>query len=525
MRGYPFNMKDAFKTGLRSVSYISRNTGALIDGINCIATKNSLVGYTPDIDEMPTIYDSGGNVIDFSISWPFPQIFQTDTGLYIGNQVGLYQIAADVTYGYVGTLLTDGFTGSINWPWTIANCPGFPIFSSGDILVYYDPDTSAWNWWVKGIGGSAGSLWNSDWYQPVSVTYNRGQVVAAGCKTYTSFPSQNREVKWSNIGKVKFLSTPLTHDDLLDTMSNTAGGMFEGSDDYGIIMRVLPLDKGFIVYSTFSVFALIPVTDPVPSFAVLPLRDIGIANPLAVGGPIKGESAGKHLFVDRMGVLWAITTAKDGNGITPQRLGYEEFLQPMQNDVSIKNRTGIISISYNPYKDEYYISNGEISYVYNGVGLTPIDRCITSMIDFQNAQVATGFHYTTLQDAAYGYFYNVFKSYNCMMQTDVIDMNVRAKKTVEGIHLGISLPDKSTCEVMLEWRNNSNSPFNKTIWKRISPEGTVTPNVTAVEFRVLVKCSDWDGFELSDMTLYWKLVDKNNVRGAYVGNTGAGGNS
>lgn len=525
MKGYPFNIKDAFKSGLRNTNYISRNTGALIDGINCIATKNSLVGYTPDIESMPPIYTSGGVLIDFSVSWPFPQIFQTDTGLYIGNQTGLYQISSDPTYGYVGTLLTSGFTGTISWPWTIANCPGFPIFSSGDILVYYDPDTSAWNWWVKEVGGSAGSLWDSDWYQPVSVAYNRGQVVAAGCKVFTSFPSQNREIKWSAIGKMKFLKTPLTHDDLLDVVSNTAGGMFEGSDDYGIIMRVLPLDKGFIVYSTFSIFALIPVTEPVPSFSILPLRDIGIANPLAVGGSIKGESSSKHLVVDRMGVLWAITTGQEGKGIVPQRLGYEEYLQPLQNNVSITNRTGIISVSYNPYKDEYYISNGEKSFVYNGVGLTPIDKCITGMIDFQNAQVTTGFHYTTLQDAAYGYFYDIFKSYKCMVQTDVIDMNIRAKKTLESIHLGVSLPDKSTCEVMVEWRNNANSVFNKTPWKRVSPEGVVTPLVTGTEFRINIKCSDWDGFELSGITSYWKLPDKNSVRGAYAGNFNSGADS
>jgi hypothetical protein len=521
MRSFSITLKDGFKSGLRSVDSISRNTGILIDGINCSASKTGIEGYSPAVEIMPDIYDSVGVKIDFSVSWPFPQLFQTDTGLYIGNQVGLYQIAYDSTYGYVGTLLTSGYTGGVNWPWSIANCPGFPMFTSGDLLVYYDPDAAAWFWWSKGVGGSAGSVWNSDWYQPVSICYNRGQIMAAGSKTHTTYPSQNREVMWSKIGEAKFLVAPTTHTTMLDSVSNTAGKMYEASDDYGIILRVFPLDKGFIVYSTFSIFALIPITEPVPSFSVTPLLDVGIANPLAVGGPIKGEAAGKQLFVDRLGVLWAISSAGDGKtkSMMPTRLGYEEYLAPLQDGIDIANRLGIIAITYNPYKDEYYISNGQKSFVYNGVGLTPIDKCITSMVDFQKAQVTTGFHYGTLQDAAYGYFYTLFSSSSFLAVTDVIDFKMSARKTMETLHLGMNVPEGATVEVMVEWRNAKNKQFQKTPWKRVSPEGVVSPLVTAVEFRLWVKCSNWDGVELSDITIMWKLVDKNGIRGAYASNT------
>lgn len=529
MRSFSITIKDGLKSGLRTSSSISRNTGVLVDGMNCTVTKTGVEGYSPDVAHMPSIYDSGGTLIDFSVHWPFPQLFQTDTGLYIGNQNGLYQIAYDAVYGYVGTLLTSGYTSGIKWPWTIANCPGFPMFTSGDLLVYYDPDTSAWVWWSKGVGGSAGSIWNSDWYQPVTICYNRGQIVAAGSKTHTTYPSQNRQIMWSKIGEAKFLVTPTNHTTLLDSVSNTSGFMFEGSDDYGVILRILPLDKGFIVYSTFSIFALIPITDPVPSFSILPLLDVGIANPLAVGGPIKGEAMGKQLFVDRMGVLWAISSAgtdeRRSKSLLPTRLGYEEFLSPLQDNLSIANGIGIVSITYNPYKDEYYISNGQKSFVYNGIGLTPIDKCITSMVDFQNAQVTTGFHYGTLQDAVYGYYYTLFSSSAFLAVTDIIDFKMSARKTLETIHLGINIPEGATAEVMIEWRNGKNKPFQKTPWKRLSPEGVVSPLVTAVEFRIWVKCSNWDGVELSDGTIMWKLVDKNGIRGAYASDTSTGTSS
>lgn len=520
MRSFFVNLKEGFKLGIRPSKEVTRNTGILIDGVNLLAGKLSLQGYSPSISNLPTIYTSGGVEIDFSVNWPFPQVFQTDTGLYIGNQNGLYQIAYDVTYGLVGTLLTSGYGTGITWPWTCANCPGFPIFSSGDIMVYYDPDASAWNWWAKGVGGSAGSLWSSDWYQPVSVCYGRGQIMAAGAKEHTTYPGQNRKVMWSKIGEVKFLETPTTHDGLVDTVANTAGFAYDGVDDYGIIMRVLPLEKAFVVYGTFSIFALVPIVDPVPGFAVAPLLDLGIANPLAVGGPMKGEASGKQLLVDRMGVLWELSS-QQGRPV-PKRLGYEEFLLPMQEDVSIANGTGIISLVYNQYKDEYYISNGEKSYVYNGVGLTPIDKCITSMVDFQHAQVTSGFHYSALQDDAYGYFYTLFSSAKLQIVTDTLDMRVAARKTLETIHFGMVVPEGATVDCMIEWRNNKSKQFQKTPWKRVSPEGVVYPLVTAVEFRLWLKCSNWDGFELSDITIGWKLVDKHSIRGAYAGNTSPG---
>ena len=248
--------------------------------------------------------------------------------------------------------------------------------------------------------------------------------------------------------------------------------------------------------------------------------DIGIANPLAVGGPIKGESLGKQLFADRMGVAWEVSA--QGGKPVPKRLGYDEFLAPMQKNVSIANGTGIISLTYNPYKDEYYISNGKKSLMYNGVGMTPIDKSITSMVDFQNAQVTSGFHYTALQDAAYGYYYKIFGSSDMMLCTDVIDMRMSARKTFESLHLGMVVPEGATVECMVEWRNDKSKEFRPTPWKRLSPEGYCSPIVTGSEFRLWIKCSDWDGFELSDITIGWKLVDKHGISGAYAGDTTAG---
>ena len=520
MKGYFTNVKEGFKVGLRPYNEITRNTGVLVEGMNCLAGKLNLKGYSPDVEKFPAIYNSSTGVeIDFSVKWPFPQVFQTDTGIYIGNQKGLYLIEYDAVYGLKGTLLTSTYTGAdLTWPWTFANCPGYPMFSSGDMLVYYDTDAAAWNWWTFSAG-TAGNVWNSAWYPPVSVAFNRGQFVAAGSKTHTTYPSQSRQYRWSAIGDPYFLNTPSTHNDLLKVISNTAGFGFEPADDYGILMRVVPLNKGFIVYGTFGITALIPVTEPSPTFSPLPVLPIGIANPLAVGGSLRGDAIDKHLFVDRVGVLWELSWQ---NSPVPKRLGFQEYLAPMQDGLSVADGVGLISLTYNPYEDEYYISNGETAYVYNGVGMTPVDKCITSMVDYKNAQVTSGFHYTVLSDAVYGYYNKVFSGYDLLVKTDVFDMNVQAAKTVESVLLGMNVPEGGVVECMVEWRNDKSKMFKPTPWKRVSPDGFCVPMVTAVEFRICLKCSKWEGFELSSMTVGWKLVDKNRIRGAYAGDITAG---
>jgi hypothetical protein len=459
------------------------------------------------------VYDEAtGNEIDMSIHWPFPQVFQHDTGIYIGNRTGLYFIEYSATYGLKGTNLCSGYTSGIKWPWTFADCPGFPFFSSGDIVVYYDPVAAAWTWLDYTLAGTAGSNWVSTFYPPIAVCYNRGQIFAVGAKVHTTYPSQSRVVRWSQIGSAKWLTVPTTHDELQDAVKNTAGFMFESSNDYGQIQRVLPLAKGVIVYGSESVFALTPVSEPVPAFSITPLHERGIRNPLAAAG-----SREQNLFIDTDGKLFAITNEGSQTlmvrELTPKALGYEEFLDPLQDGLSISTGAGIVVIVYNPIKNEWVISNGFYGYLYNGVGLTQIDQSWTSLVNYKNTPYATGFGYGALSSGLYGF--RKRRSSGFSMQTDALDMSIGGIKTIESIYLGMDAPAFSELEVMIEWRNNKGLSFRPTSWKRFSPEGFAFPQVSGVDFRLNIKCNKWEGLSLNEVTINYKISDRTGIRGIY----------
>ena len=85
--------------------------------------------------------NSSGDFDNFSLSiqialtkrWPFPQLFIADTGIYIGALEGLDLLTDD------NPLTLFSFTaGAVTWPWSMAAISGYPAFTSGNVLVYYD---------------------------------------------------------------------------------------------------------------------------------------------------------------------------------------------------------------------------------------------------------------------------------------------------------------------------------------------------------------------------------------------------
>jgi len=109
-----------------------------------------------------------------------------------------------------------------------------------------------------------------------------------------------------------------------------------------------------------------------------------------------------------------------------------------------------------------------------------------------------------------------------LYSTDIIDFGLTGIKTVEGVDLLASFSDKTIVEVMVAWRNNKREDFRDTKWVRVSPEGSCSPIVSGVEFKVSVRMIPCTDVSLDMITIRWKLVDKRHVRGLYQ-TTGQGG--
>ncbi len=137
MKGYRTQIRAGFEMGLRGESVTKRNTGLLLSALGSKIRNKTLLGYTP---EMVNLLDSavGSNLIP---QWPFPQLFLTDAGLYIGHYDGLYEVTAIAA----GSLtLSTLYSGTITYPWSCAKIPVYPAFASGNVFVYYESASAAY---------------------------------------------------------------------------------------------------------------------------------------------------------------------------------------------------------------------------------------------------------------------------------------------------------------------------------------------------------------------------------------------
>ena len=494
--------------GLRASGIGGRGTPAATRLLNGKMHKGGMEGYVPNVLPFPSIV-LGGSTLNVEIDWPFPQIFRTDSGLYVGTRTGLYSLV----YGegdWIATLITGVYTHGVSWPWTLANAPLFPVFASGDCLVYYDYDNTSWAVWNKNYSAETinGTRWSSDWHQPVSACYINGQVVVAGSITASGTPSQSRTVRWTEIGQFDFLGKTA------NVTKNEAGEAYGQVDDLEIMMRVLPLGKAIIVYGALGVFEMIPVTAPAPTFSFKLIGEVntGICNPLAVGGDTH-----KHLVVGKDGVLYLLTRGADfRESTTVKKLGYEEYLRPLTDNCDISNKDGIVSVVYNKALDEFYIGDGKQSYVYSEEsGLSEVDLIITSLMDYENANVTGASYMVDLMQGQVGFVESLGSQGQFYYESDIEDFKINAIKTIEGLSVHGTFDDKSALEVMVKWRNDKRGSFRETGWKRISPDGFTSPMVSGAEFKLCIRCKLATGIELNSMAVNWKISDKRYIRGMY----------
>jgi len=145
MKGYKTTLKAGFTAGLRPEGVTSRNSGLFTICRNMRVTKAGSEGYVPNIQDIlspafPFVDSVTAEPIVITRSWPFPQLFLTDVGLFIGAKEGLYWISDPWT---TSELYSFG-TGAVTWPWICIPINIYPAFTSGSVFVYYDVDAAAY---------------------------------------------------------------------------------------------------------------------------------------------------------------------------------------------------------------------------------------------------------------------------------------------------------------------------------------------------------------------------------------------
>lgn len=368
MRGNTLRLKPK---GLSPVSYGLRNSGYLTVASNVRMQGEVCEYYQGDLTAFPAL-SVGATTINMTVDWPYPQIFQHDSGIWIANRNHLYQLSYVSAAWTLDDRLSSYSGHDVSWPWTFAGPPMNPVFASGNVLVWYDRTDTAWKVYDKATTGhtTPGSNWSSSWYPPVSICNFRGQYVACGSAIATTAPSQSRLVRWSEIGRFAWFGHTAQE------RFRDSGEWYAPVDDNEILLRCEALRSGVMIYGTFGSYFLYPVEE---SFGFREVPEIGISNPLAIGGNLD-----QHLVVDRTGGLWIIEPdPRSRDKVIVKNLRYEGTLYSLVDGSNISTGAGLVSVVWNEREKEWYISDGTTSYLYNADGLTKISKVVTGILDMK----------------------------------------------------------------------------------------------------------------------------------------------
>jgi len=134
MKTYRSVINKGLTKGIRPMDVIARNTGLFIDCRQARVTPMGLEGYIPDINDIldpkRQFYNSSDGVTEITISrkWPFPQVFLTDVGVFIGALEGLFLVTNPDPTRYPDLLLTSYGTTTTTWPLGLYSYFGISCF-------------------------------------------------------------------------------------------------------------------------------------------------------------------------------------------------------------------------------------------------------------------------------------------------------------------------------------------------------------------------------------------------------------
>jgi hypothetical protein len=366
---------------------------------------------------------------------------------------------------------------------------------------------------ISALGTTAtytSTQWLAAWGPPMCGCMFRGQAILAGkyFATEQTFPSDSRIVRWSEIGAFRFLGAGA------NTLKNEAGFTYMDTASDECVMAAIPLKEKIVMYSTMGIKMLRPVASPAPAFEIIDfLPGTGILHPLAVAG-----SLSRHVLISKLGDLIEIYTNQYGQQ-THKVVGYRHIFAPMQENFSMTTGIGVIVVTYNPDEDEWYISNGTKSYVYNN-GLTEIGVAISSYINLKGTLISSEL-FNSDSSKTLGNVISLMNSDYVYLETDIFDLDISGIKTVNQVEVCGGFGLGATTLVMIKWRNSRSEEFRDTPWRRCSPSGVGTVTVSGADFKVCVMTTPVKGVVINKLIIEWQLSDKTSVRGNYVGSASA----
>ena len=381
-----------------------------------------------------------------------------------------------------------------------------------------------------------------DWFYGMSFAYmNSGSVatkcyqrspgVASGIAALTALPSDacptfitccnfkgqailggiiSTDPTWTHLGKSSVAWGAIGQWEFRPSINRTAGFMrMPWADwDQGLVLKVARLGERVIVYGNGGSCALSPYTkDNAVGFGL----DDKVMGPGIESGFHWAGDHDRHLFIGNDHNLYLSNETGDwGKALGFKKLGYKEYIDDLMVEATDHGLGTPLCMSYDSLKKCFLISSPFSCYGLTEYGLYKCHQ-VTSGVGRYRGSKLTGFTLDT-------------GDYEGRMTGDTIDMRLRGMKTVETIEYGMDCGSDAYGTIDFKYDYVHNPIYRNGSWKPISQNGVVYPGITASDFRVRFKTSDYrDGVKLDYTNVKWKLSDKRSVRGMYNANKAQSG--
>jgi hypothetical protein len=508
--------------GLRTDWRLRRNSDQLTELFNAEVTKN---GVTKIVPVTAAFSDEVISAASAEINWPFPQIIRGKRYTFLANKNRLdiaieadWSLAEVDTYNAHDKNALKGIATGNAWQlvdfgetWLLTNGVA-TVFRSGLDTLLGAPDRvyvqdsipinagCAFRGRAFFGGFDPDNFWSDHWKRFLADWATRAEVGLSVDK-----PFDKNFVWWSTVGGGDMLwlvypeiymsghlSVGFTNERplIFDYWSRNESG-FIPMPWRGYVFNLQSYGEGVMVYGEDGVSYLKHSANNSTFGLVEIFNHIGIASRSAAGGNDRNQ-----LFVDSTGMLWL---AVDGKG--PEKLGYQEFFEPLLG-------TEIV-VSYSEQDNVFYISGEDATYRLSRYGLSRIDQAITSVL------VAGGETKGVCTDLGEN-------DSEIKIASDVLDFGIRGQKTITQVEIPVQL-DHDAGEnyyVSIYYRYEKNKDFAQTEWRPVNKEGWVRFYVSAVEFKIGIKCTSFEEADVPEsITAHIAYADKRGISGQNVSET------
>jgi hypothetical protein len=469
MREYELIIDNALRKGLFPSVSIPMNDEWLLGCLGFRIGRHDLEGYELAHEDPLT------GLLDMHYSWPFPQWLSGERYNFLivrDSTVDMQDEVYVVSDNYIVTHIfdVDRLTFNLGTLMEVADFGDYAIMVNGVIIIYWDVGIDDWH-----------EIRSSDTVPMMATICNfKGQAFGGNVKGIWNVATEVYD-EWEGCDETFYVWSKIGEMDFVPDEKNTSGYR---RDPYGgEVYHVKRLGDAVIGYSSKGVVMFKPSG---VTFECIELDDVGLLNQGAMDGNLR-----RHVYVGADYILREVTS----EGV--KELGYYYFMDDLYN--------GDIIVNYDRNKKDFYISNGEQTYLLSPYGMSEVPQHPSAVwVDMRHKDELVMLP-ITIEDPG---------DYTPSLITTVFDMNYRGEKTVFSVESDALVTWKPLASVgwmntLFVWGYTDDVPMNN--------QGIAPIIITGNEFMVQLKFTYVARIApIKYIIVRYKMTDMRGIRGVHA---------